>query len=215
MAAFSPAYWGFHRWLSANMSKVKSGRAAVIYSGMDAGKPIWKKLDEYEKELKLYFRIKPTRIWETLAEVATGITTDIGGAVSRADYERALQSKTINPGVAYDALRQKLKKYKSLYDFAENSARNNDVTAYEKTQIWKNLSARYVQNASGHVYIFEGDVLKKYPDFLLAEIPVLMKNKRVDAATIARAVKLVPKSKDAWLKYRDKSETAEGRLKGR
>lgn len=79
----------------------------------------------------------------------------------------------------------------------------------------ENLSAWYVKNASGGIYVFAGEKLKKYPDQLLAEIPVLVKNKKlVITPDVAKKLEtLVPSSVKAWEMYR--ADTREGRVRGR
>jgi hypothetical protein len=104
-------------------------------------------------------------------------------------------------------------RFKNMWDFGCGVERKRFVTKHESQQIWKNLSAWYVKNAVGEVYIWRGDVLKRYPDLLLAEIPVLMKNNRISPDSKRRVLALVPDSKALWERYRE--DTPKGRTAGR
>jgi hypothetical protein len=183
---WTPAYWAFHAWLRSNHNKLKAGRdRTVIYSGMRRGDvPVFKKLGRYRSLITAYFGVDPQ--WETLEFVLKKI---------KVDWDRYRQTNELDEKM--------VKSYRWMWDFAMEAPARRFVSPYEGRQIWKNLSAWYVKNAVGKVYIWEGATLKAFPDFLLAEIPILLKNKNVTPETIKRAVELAPKSAEAWRKYRD------------
>lgn len=190
-----PTYFAFHQWLAANRRKVAAGRdRTVIYSGMDSGRnPVWKKLDHHQGLLSLELGRNPR--WEPIQTVLTKMPCTV---------QNFRGAAVLPDGVA---------KFRTMWDFACHAGSKKFVTAHENRQIWKNLSAWYVKNARGETYVFVGDILKKYPDLLLAEIPVLMKNKSISAEAQQRVLKLIPSSKSAWEQYRD--DSPKGRAAGR
>lgn len=194
----SPTYVAFHAWLSKNRKRIAAATdRTVIYSGMDSGNvPLYRRLEEHERFLKHDYGRDPK--WEPIKKVLLEIDVDWRNYQAGAELPKGVFA------------------LKNLWDFAFDVKRiSGAVTNGESQQIWKNLSAWYVKNATGKMYIFEGDTLKKYPDMLLAEIPVLLKNKNVKltAATQAKMIKLIPTSKAAWEAYR--KDTAAGREAGR
>ena len=190
-----PAYVVFHKWLAANRKRIAAGRdRTVIYSGMNSGRiPIWSQLRLYERFLSLELGTNPR--WEPIQTVLTRLPCSLP------HYSDAVE---LPDGVG---------KFESMWDFACHAKDKQFVTTHESQQIWKNLSAWYVKNAVGETYVFAGSILKKYPDLLLAEIPVLMKNKAISAESQARVMKLIPSSKATWEKYR--ADSAKGRTAGR
>ena len=194
---FSPSYAAFHRWLTKNRGCIAASKdCTVIYSGMDSGDvPLWKQLPKIQAQLRE--TIKPGLQWEPIETVLRSLRVDWDAYTS------------------IEALPTKLLSLRSIWDFGVSAQRLGLITRPESHQVWKNLSAWYVKNASGGIYVFAGDTLKKYPDLLMAEIPVLVKNKRlVITAEIAKKLEsLVPSGIEAWQKYRADSQM--GRLKGR
>ena len=190
-----PTYFAFHKWLAANRKRIAAGKdRTVIYSGMNSGRvPIWTELRRYERFLSLELGTNPR--WEPIQTVLTDLPCALP------NYRGSVE---LPDGVA---------KFKSMWEFACHAKGRQFVTTHESQQIWKNLSAWYVKNARGETYVFAGSILKKYPDLLLAEIPVLMKNKSISAESQARILKLIPDSKATWEKYR--ADCAKGRTAGR
>lgn len=190
-----PAYFVFHKWLAANRKRIAAGRdRTVIYSGMNSGRvPIWSQLRLYERFLSLELGTNPR--WEPIQTVLTRLPCSLP------HYSDSVE---LPDGVG---------RFESMWDFACRAKDKQFVTLHESQQIWKNLSAWYVKNAVGETYVFAGSILKKYPDLLLAEIPVLMKNKAISAESQARVMKLIPSSKATWEKYR--TDSAKGRTAGR
>ena len=186
-----PTYLVFHKWLAANRRKIAAGRdRTVIYSGMNSGRiPIWTRLGLYERFLSLELGTNPR--WEPIQTVLTKLPCTLP------NYRGPVE---LPYGVAA---------FKTMWDFACHAKDRRFVTTHESQQIWKNLSAWYVKNAVGETYIFVGSILKKYPDLLLAEIPVLMKNKSISAESQERVMKLIPDSKATWEQYR--ADSAKGR----
>ncbi|MBC7992345.1 MAG: hypothetical protein H7Z15_03770 [Rhizobacter sp.] len=191
----TPTYYVFHRWLSENRRKVAAGTdRTVIYSGMDSGRvPLWRQLRDYENLLSRELGKK--LVWEPIQEVLTGLPCKL----------KPYQGHVVVP--------EGVMRFKTMWDFACGVKDQKFVTEHESQQIWKNLSAWYVKNAVGEVYIFKGSILKKYPDMLLAEIPVLMKNRNVSTSVQKKIFDLIPESRAAWERYRADSE--KGRLAGR
>lgn len=195
LKGMQPAYFVFHKWLAANRQKIAAGKnRTVIYSGMDSGRvPIWTQLPRYERFLTLELGTNPR--WEPIQTVLTELKCTLPS------YKGSVE---LPDGVA---------KFKTMWGFARHAYNAKLVTLHESQQIWKNLSAWYVKNARGETYVFAGSILKKYPDLLLAEIPVLMKNKAISAESQERVMKLIPSSKAAWERYR--ADSATGRTAGR
>jgi hypothetical protein len=190
---FSPGYFVFHTWLKKNRNSIKAGRdRTVIYSGLTSGnKPIWTQLDRFEELLSKFLQRKLR--WEPIESVLRRLDCKFGH-VEGAEH--------LPPGMAACG---------SVWDFACHAS--DFMTDHERQQVWKNLSAWYVKNAEGEVFLFRGHFLKQYPDFLLAEIPVLARNKNVDEATLKKVFKLLPESEALWKKYR--GDDAPGRSAGR
>lgn len=190
-----PTYFVFHKWLAANRRRIAAGPdRTVIYSGMNSGRvPIWSQLRLYERFLSLELGTNPR--WEPIQTVLTRLPCSLS------HYADSV------------ALPGAVDKFESMWDFACHAKDKQLVTTDESQQIWKNLSAWYVKNARGKTYVFAGSILKKYPDLLLAEIPVLMKNKAISAESQERVMKLIPGSKATWEKYR--ADSAKGRTAGR
>ena len=190
-----PTYFVFHKWLAANRKRIAAGRdRTVIYSGMNSGRiPIWSQLRLYERFFSLALGTNPR--WEPIQTVLTRLPCSLPHHSGSVELPGAVG------------------KFKSMWDFACHAKDKQFVTLHESQQIWKNLSAWYVKNAVGETYVFAGSILKKYPDLLLAEIPVLMKNKAISAESQARVMKLIPSSKASWEKYR--ADSAKGRTAGR
>ena len=195
--ADSPTYSMFHKWLAKNRRNIAAPKdRTVIYSGMDDVVPVYKQLPEHAKTFRELFGYDPG--WVSLEFVLKKIKVDWTAYCGDAPPPKAV--------LALDC----------MWDFACNVRRvSGAVTIREAQQIWLNLSAWYVKNASGDVFVFEGSTLKAYPDLLLAEIPVLLKNKdaKVVEAYGQKLVRLIPKSKAAWEKYR--ADSRKGREAGR
>lgn len=190
-----PTYYVFHKWLASKRRDIAAGRdQTVIYSGMDNGRvPEWRKLAQYADELYAHTGRHPN--WQSIEHVLSRMPCELHrhqGGVELPDG---------------------LSRFKSMWDFGCGVESKHFVTKHESQQIWKNLSAWYVKNAVGEVYIWKGDVLKRYPDMLLAEIPVLMKNKKISPAAMKRVQELVPDSKALWERFRD--DTPKSRTAGR
>lgn len=190
-----PTYYVFHKWLASHRKDIAAGRdQTVIYSGMDSGRvPEWKKLSQHADELYTLTGTRPN--WQSIEQVLRKIRCDL----------KRYQGKVELPEAAVH--------FKSMWDFGRLAAKKHLVTKNDSQQIWKSLSAWYVKNAVGDVYIWKGNVLKRYPDLLLAEVPVLMKNQQVSADSMKRVLALVPDSKALWERYRD--DTAKARTAGR
>lgn len=190
-----PTYAAFHRWLAANRRRIAAGRdRTVIYSGMNSGRvPIWSQLRLYERFISLELGTNPR--WEPIEIVLKRLPCSLS------HYADA------------GALPRTVDQFESMWDFACRAQAKQLVTMHESQQIWKNLSAWYVKNAVGETYVFAGSILKKYPDLLLAEIPVLMKNKSISVESQERVMKLIPSSRAAWEKYR--ADSPKGRMAGR
>ena len=190
-----PTYFVFHKWLAANRKRIAAGRdRTVIYSGMNSGRvPIWTQLRLYERFLSLELGTNPR--WEPIQTVLTRLPCSLPVYCGSVELPGAVAQ------------------FESMWDFASRAKDKQLVTTQESQQIWKNLSAWYVKNAVGETYVFAGSILKKYPDLLLAEIPVLMKNKSISAESQERVMKLLPSSKATWEKYR--ADSSKGRTAGR
>lgn len=190
-----PTYVVFHKWLAKNRKRIAAGKdRTVIYSGLDSGRaPIWTKLPLYEKYLSLDLDHNPR--WQPIQEVLEGMPCTVS---------RHADTVELPGGVA---------KFRTMWDFASQVVGKKYVTTHEGQQIWKNLSANDVRNATGEVYVFVGSTLKKYPDMLLAEIPVLMKNKNLSPESQERIIKLIPSSQAVIEKYRE--DTSKNRTAGR
>ncbi len=195
LKGMQPTYIVFHKWLAANRTKIAAKRdRTVIYSGMTEGRvKIWTQLPKYERLLTQELGKNPR--WEPIETVLKKLKCTLPS------YKGSLQ---LPDGVAT---------FKTMWGFACNAYKANLVTLHESQQIWKNLSAWYVKNAVGETYVFAGSILKKYPDLLLAEIPVLMKNKSISVESQERVMKLIPSSRAAWEKYR--ADSPKGRMAGR
>ena len=194
----SATYCLFHAWLAKCRGKIVAGKdRTVIYSGIDSGGvPLYKRLAEHEKFLRDEYGVDPK--WQPIESVLRNLTVDWKTHQGALEFPKPVLV------------------LRNLWDFAVNAGQaDRTLTTQESQQIWKNLSAWYVKNATGKIYIFEGDKLKKYPDMLLAEIPVVLKNKNIkmSAATEAKMIKLIPDSQAAWDRYR--ADTAKGREAGR
>lgn len=141
----SPVYRAFHHWLDKNRGKIKAdANTTVIYSGMDSGgMPEWKKLADHARDIRRLTKVDPE--WQPIEQVLSKLAFDIS------DYKS-------DAPLPSSALR-----FGSVWDFACKAASKSYITRHESQQVWKNLSAWYVKNSSGHVWIWKGDVLKAYP----------------------------------------------------
>lgn len=193
MVELSPAYEAFHIWLRSNRALIAAGKdKTVTYSGKTGGGVgLWKKLPERAEEIKVLFGVDPE--WTPIQFVLEKLKVNLGSvakASPRLDH--------FLPSQLYQRI--------SMWDFACNASRRKWMTLHENQQVWLNLSAWYVRNAKGRVWIFMGKQLKEFPDLLLTEIPTLMKNGRVDEVTMQRAIHLAPKSQANWEKFRTKEQ---------
>ncbi len=188
-------YRAFHRWLAVNRRKVKAPRnRTVIYSGSDRKKvPTWHRLNSKGKDVKAKFGVVPK--CTTIQQVLEDLPFTLG------DYVEGGPDPF--KGFAYG----------TMWDFASKACKHKLLSTRDGQQVWFNLSVWYSKNAGGKVWQWAGDTLKEFPDLLLAEIPMLLKNKKVDEDTMKAAIKLAPASAKAWQQYQaaSKQQKAEGR----
>lgn len=187
MAEMSPTYVMFHAWLKKNRKTVAAKKdKSVIYSGMDkGGVPIWKRLHAHEETIKVIWGKSPA--WEPIVLVLKHLK--VNWKSYKGDLD--IPAKVFGLG--------------NLWDFADQVEKLGAVTKNEEKQIWINLSAWYVKNATGDLYVFDGDKLDDFPVMLLAEIPVLLKNKDIKRTEEIekKMVRLIPASAKAWASHRD------------
>ena len=188
-------YKAFHNWLSVNRRLIKAPHGmTVIYSGWDRRSvPAWNRLNSRGKDVQATFGVVPR--WKTIQAVLEGLTFAVDGYV---DGEP-------DPfkGFAYG----------TMWDFATKAPKHKLLSRRDSQQVWFNLSTWYSKNATGKVWMWVGDTLKEFPDLLLAEIPMLLRNKKIDDATMKAAIKLAPASEKAWKLYQaaSKQQKQDGR----
>lgn len=194
----TPTYVVFHRWLAKHRRQVKAGHnQTVIYTGVSyaKGEAIgeWKRLRDHADGLYAYCGWRPR--WQPLEAVL-----------------RRLKCR-FQPFQGDLVLPERLRRYDTMWDFACQAPKDRLVSGHEGAQIWLNLSAAYARNATGGVFIWQGEVLKRYPDLLLAEIPVLAKNRNITTNALKKVLEMVPGSRATWERYR--ADGASRRLDGR